>query len=334
VKRSDLIALLGGLAVAFPRAAIAQPASAMHTVGMLEPGGANDKAAALWRAGFEQQLRILGWSEGQNVRFRIVYANGDNRQIPSQAANLVKSAPDVILVAATAAILALGKQTQSIPLVFVRVTDPVGSGVVASLARPGGNITGFANGTDLSLVAKRMQLLKEIAPHLTRIALFYNAANLGANQSILEANQPDVQALAKSVGIETITFRLQGADDIPGIARLGAKRNTGLVILPNFVADVHRDAIIEIAARHHLPAAYYNDSYVKGGGLMAYGPNVLDIYRRAATYVDRVLRGAKPGDLPIQEPSKYDFAINLKTANALGLTVPQSLMIQANEVIK
>jgi len=299
----------------------------MRTIGVLN-GNANDEVEQASFLAFRQGLQALGWMDGQNVRFDLRYANANINRIPTLAAELVNLAPDAILSVTPSVIVVLKQRTRSIPIVFVRVSDPVSLGVVDSLARPGGNITGFTS-FDYPIGTKWLQLLKEIAPRITRVVLIFNPQNvatLGYRRSVKPA--------AKTAGISVTELQIGSMADIQRLADIGTEPRTGVIVLPDPFTLGHRAQIVRAAARRQLPAIYALPEFTASGGLMSYSPNFTEQFRQAASYVDRILRGAKPADLPIQNPTKYDLSINLKTAKALALTVPQSLLIQADEVLR
>lgn len=324
MKRRDFIALSGS-AMLWPSAAIAQ-AGGMRTVGVLDPNGLNTEQRRL--AAFRQGLAALGWTEGKKVQFAMRYANGEVARLPALAADLVSARPDAILAINSPSVLALRRLTHSIPIVFVSVTDPVGQGFVASLARPGGNITGFSN-YDFAMVSKWLQLLKEIAPRLARVVVLYDLM-----VSSYRGYISSIETAARSAKIEAIAVPVRDVADIQQIADLGRKPGTGLITLPSTATGNYRSEIIQLAARLKLPALYTTPLWTPVGGLMSYTDDPEADARRAASDVDRILRGTKPGDLPVENPIKYALSINLKTAQALDLTVPQSLLIQADEVIR
>lgn len=327
MKRRDFV-LSGGAALARVPPALAQSAGGMRTVGVLDPnlGKQEQPRIAAFRAG----LAALGWTEGRNVRFDIRYADGDLARLSSVAAELVNAAPAAILAINSPSVLALRSRTRSIPIVFVSASDPVSLGLVASLARPGGNITGFSN-YDSAMGSKWLQLLKEIAPNITRVVVLYDLKVPSYRGFV-----PSIDTAARSARIQVVALPIRTAEDIQQIAALGRKPGTGLIVLPsNATGDPgHRGQIISIAAHAHLPAIYATPLWTPIGGLMSYTDDPELDARRAASDVDRILRGVKPADLPVQNPIKYRLSLNLKTAKALGLTVPQSLLIQADQVIR
>ena len=327
MRRRDLITLLGGATIAWPSIAMAQQPAGVRKIGVLATA-ANDRALQARLAAFRQGLAARGWTEGQNVQFDTRYAGGDLQRFEIVATELVKSAPDAILAVSNGAVTPLKQRTRSIPIVFVGVIDPVGGGYVSSLSQPGGNITGFSM-YDVDFLTKMLQLLREIAPRTTRAGLAYFSTASWAGRAIRS-----IEAAVKSARIDAIELPLRSVNDFQRIARLGDEPDTSLIVFPSPFALVHRAEIVKLAARYRLPAIYGLPDFTPTGGLMSYNSNLTESFRQAASYVDRILRGAKPGDLPVQNPTKYTLSINLKTAKALGLTVPQSLLIQADEVIK
>jgi putative ABC transport system substrate-binding protein len=278
---------------------------------------------------FQQALQQLGWTAGRNVQVDIRWAGGDAREIRRHVGELVALAPDVILATGTAAMAPMLQATRTIPIVFNNVADPVGAGFVKSLARPGGNATGFIQ-FEYGLSAKWLETLKEIAPSLTRVAVLRDAAiTSGIGQFAV------IQSVASSLRVETSAIDVRDAGEIETeIADFARTGHGGLILTSSALAVVHRGSIIALAARHKLPAIFYRRGFVTDGGLMSYGPDLVDQYRRAAGYVDRILNGEKPADLPVQAPTKYELVINLKTAKALGLEVPPMLLARADEVIE
>jgi putative tryptophan/tyrosine transport system substrate-binding protein len=327
MKRREIIMLLGG-AVAWPLSARAQQSERMRRIGVLMNLAADDREGRARLAAFQQELQQLGWIDGRNARIDIRWGAGDAERYRTYAAELVALAPDVILAATTAAVLALKRTTPIAPIVFVGVIDPVGSGLVASLARPGGNATGFTL-FEYAIAAKWLELVKEIAPGVTRVAVLRDptiAAGIGQFAA--------VQTVAP-MNIELSAVGQQEADEIEqSIAGFAHGSNGGLIVTAGGFSVNHSDLIVALAARYKLPAVYPFRFFVTAGGLISYGPDPADPYRHAAGYVDRILKGEKPGDLPVQAPTKYELVINLKTAKALGLDVPATLLARADEVIE
>jgi putative tryptophan/tyrosine transport system substrate-binding protein len=316
--------------VAWPLAARAQQADRMRRVGVLEARAADDREGQARLAVFLQGLQELGWTDGRNVRIDYRWAAADADRYRIYAAELVALSPDVILSSASASVAALLQTTRTVPIVFVNVIDPVGAGFVARLARPGGNATGFTP-FEYSLSGKWLELFKEIAPNLTRIAILRDPAiATGIGQFAA------IQAMApSSSGVELSPIDVRDPGEIErDVAAFARESNGGLIVTASSGAIVHRELIIMLAARHRLPAVYPFRYFVTSGGLISYGPDPIDQFRRAAGYVDRILKGEKAADLPVQSPTKYELAINLKTAKALGLTMPPSLLARADEVIE
>ena len=321
IERRKFIAALGGSAFAWPLAARAQQADRVRRVGVLMNLAADDPEGQARIAAFLQGLQELGWTEGRNVRIDYRWHADDADRYRTYAAELVALAPDVILASSSASTAALQQATRTVPIVFAIVVDPVGAGYVASLARPGGNVTGFTL-FEYSLSGKWLELLKEIAPNLMRIAILRDPAIAsGIGQfAVIQAMAPP------SFGVELSPIDVRDAGEIErGVAAFARRSNGGLIVTASTGAVAHRELIIMLAARHRLPAVYFFRYYVTSGGLISYGPDPTDPFRRAAGYVDRILKGEKAADLPVQAPTKYELAINLKTAKALGLTVPPSL---------
>jgi putative ABC transport system substrate-binding protein len=330
MRRREFITLLGGAAVAWPRAAYAQQADRMRRVGVLLNRVADDPEEQARLAVFLQPLQELGWTDGRNVRIDYRWAAADANRSRAYAAELVALAPDVILAAGSQSTAALLQTTRTVPIVFVNVVDPVGAGYVARLARPGGNATGFS-GFEYSLSGKWLELLKEIAPNLTRIAILRDPAiAAGIGQFAV------IQAMASpSLGVELSPIDVRDGGEIErNIAALAREPSGGLIMTASTVTAVNFKLIIMLAARHRLPAVYPFRYFVTSGGLISYGPDPTDQFRRAAGYIDRILKGEKAADLPVQSPTKYELVVNLKTAKALGIIVPQTVLGRADEVIE
>jgi putative tryptophan/tyrosine transport system substrate-binding protein len=329
LKRREFITLLGG-AAALPLAARAQQAMRMRRIGVLMNQAADDPEAPPRVSAFAQGLQERGWIVGDNVRIDYRWGASDVDRFRRYAVELLALAPDVVLATASSIVGVLLQASRTVPIVFVATIDPVGSGFVASLARPGGNATGFI-AYEFSLSGKLLELLKEIAPAVTRVAVirdpFVPAGSAGFAA---------IQTVAPAFGVELTQVGVRDADEIEhGIKAFARGSNDGLIIVgPPSSLQVHRDLIITLAARHRLPAVYPVPYFVTSGGLISYGPNVVDQYRRAATYVDRILRGEKPADLPVQNPVKFALTINLRTAKALGLDLPATVLARADEVIE
>jgi len=329
MRRRDFISLIGSAAATWPLAAGAQQPEQVRRIGVMAPYAEDDKDAQVRNAAFLQGLQESGWTEGRNMRIDYRWGTGDVDLNRRNAAELVSLTPDVILAVGTPTLEPLQKATRTVPIVFVLAPDPVGTGYVKSLARPGGNITGFTT-FEYSIGAKWLELLKQIAPNVTRAAVFRDTTtSAGVGQ------WGAIQTAAPSFGMEAVPVNLRDAGEIEHDIAVFARTSNGAVIVPGSAAAViHRDLIITLAARYKLPAVFYERYFVTAGGLISYGPDFLDLFRRAAGYVDRILKGENPADLPVQAPTKYQLAINVKTAKALGLSVPDKLVALANEVIE
>ena len=329
MQRREFITLLGGAAVAWPLAARAQQREQMKRIGILLPATADDPVFQARLAAFYQELALLGWSIGRNVRIEPRWATANAAEIRRHAEELAALAPDVILATGDSTIPPLLQATRTVPIVFPLAGDPVGAGFVDNLARPGGNATGFML-FEYGMGGKWLELLKEIAPNLTRVAILRDPASPSQT-----AQFGAIRAVASSVSVEVIPVNVRDAGEIErAIADFARSPNGGLIPASSAVALRHRELIVTLAARHKLPAIYWERFFVTGGGLISYGPDLIDNYRRAAGYVDRILKGDKPADLPVQVPTKYELVINLKTAKALGLTIPPGLLARADEVIE
>src|SRR6266702_1834389 len=328
MRRRDFITLLGG-AVACPLAARAQQAERVRRVGVLMNLAADDTEGKARIAAFHQGLQEWGWTIGRNVRIDVRWDTGDADRNRRYAAELVALAPDVILASASAAMAAVQQTSRTVPIVFVNIIDPVGAGYVASLARPGGNATGFTP-FEYGLSGKWLELLKQIAPGVTRAAVLRDpAVGAGVGQFAI------IQAVAPSFGVELHPIDVRDPGEIEhAVVAFARLPNSGLIIVGAPSVVVHRHLIITLAARHRLPAVYPFAYFIRNGGLISYGPDTVDPYRRAASYVDRILKGEKPADLPVQAPTKYELVINLKTAKTLGLDVPPTVFARADEVIE
>jgi putative tryptophan/tyrosine transport system substrate-binding protein len=327
VKRRAFFTLLGG-AAAWPLAARAQQPNGIRRIGVLMGLAEDDPETRPRLAAFRQGLEKRGWWEGRNVRIEYRFAPASAR-VQVLAKELVALQPDVILANSTPVTAVLQRESGTIPIVFAVAADPIGSGFVASLPRPGGNITGVML-YEASVTGKWLAMLKEIAPSLVRVALVANPKTAAVDYYLHGA-----EAAAPSVGIELVPTLVENATDIErAIASFASAPNGALLVIPDVAALVHRDLIIALAARHRLPAVYYSRIFAAAGGLMSYGNDFVDVFRQAASYVDRILRGDKPADLPVQAATKFETIINLKTAKALGLTVPPGLLVAADEVIE
>ena len=327
MRRRAFIAGLGA-AVASPLTARAQRTGGMPMLGILMPGNESDQGRQLRLTAFRTALARLGWSEGNNLRIETRWGGEDPALFARYAAELVALSPNVLLCDGSATLEALQRQTRTIPIVFVTVGDPVGQGFVQSLARPGGNITGFS-AMDSSLAEKWLEMLTQIVPPVTRIVVLYNPATFG---------QLMIHSVEEAAPHFAITVRTAAVEDVAGIeaitAELAREQRGGMVVLPNAFTVSHRAAIIALAARYRVPAVYSFPYFTTDGGLMSYGVNVTDLHRRSAGYVDRILKGDKPGDLPVQRPVKFDLVINLKTAKALDVAIAPALLAAADEVIE
>jgi putative ABC transport system substrate-binding protein len=328
MRRREFITLVSSAVASRPLAARAQPAERVRRIGVLS----NSPADAAGQSGldaFQQGLQQLGWSDGRNVRIDVRWGENDADRDRKYAAELIALEPDALLAAGTLSVMALQKATRSVPIVFVRVSDPVGSGLVESLARPGGNTTGFMN-FEYNLSGKWLELLKQVAPQVTRAIVLRDAASPAAN-----AEFGALQAAAPALGVE-----LRPADPRDraaverSVAAFAAQPNGGMIVTPSATVSSNREVIVALASHHKLPAVYPYRFMVASGGLIGYGPDPLDMYRRAASYVDRVLKGEKPADLPVQAPTKFELVINMKTAKALGLAIPPGVLAIADEVIE
>jgi ABC-type uncharacterized transport system substrate-binding protein len=329
VKRRDFITLLGSAAAAWPLAARAQQGERMRRIGVLMNLAADDAEGQARIAEFLQGLQQLGWTDGSNVRVDYRWAAGDAGRFQRYAEELLAFAPDVILASATPSVQALQRATRTVPIVFVSVTDPVGAGFVQSLARPGGNTTGFLQ-FEFGLSGKWLELLKEVAPDVTR-AVVLRDPDVGTGTTQFAV----IQAMAPLLRVEVNPVNVRDPSEIRrALEAFARSSNGGLIVTASALAVRHRDLITMLAARHRLPAVYPFRYFVTASGLICYGPNELEQYRQATGYVDRILKGEKPADLPVQAPTKFELVINLKTAKALGLEVPPTLLARADEVIE
>jgi ABC-type uncharacterized transport system substrate-binding protein len=329
VRGREFITLLGGAAAAWPVAARGQQPERMRRIGVLVPYDENDPEAGRRLSALTQALADLGWTDGRNLRMYLRWHGGDTNRIPALAQELVGLQPDIILTGGTPQTIAVQRETRTIPIVFVNVGDPVATGLVAKLNQPDGNSTGFAN-NEAPLGGKWLELLSEIAPGLKRAAIMFNPDTAPAS-----AYMPSFESAARSLKVELVTAPVHSDVDIEtAIMALGREPRGGFAVIPDVFMVAHRAPIISAAARNNVPAVYGVSYFARDGGLLSYGPDPVDIIRRAATYVDRILRGAKPGDLPVQLPTKFEMVLNLKTAKALGLDVPPTLLARADEVIE
>ena len=329
MKRREFITLLGGTAATWPLAARAQQPAQMKRVGIVLPFAASYPEGQARIAAFQQTLAGLGWTEGANMRTEIRWSGSNADDIRKNALELIALAPDVILADGSPSVAALSQATRTVPIVFALVIDPVGAGYVKSLARPGGNVTGFMQ-FEYSVSGKWLELLKQIAPALTRAAVLRDPAiTSGIGQFAV------IQAAAPLLGIDVSPVNVREASEIENaVAGYAGSSNAGLIVTASALAVTHRELIIALAAKHKLPAIYFQHQFATEGGLISYGSDPVEQYRRAAAYVDRVLRGDKPIDLPVQAPTTYQLAINLRTARGLGLDVPPTLLARADQVIE
>jgi putative tryptophan/tyrosine transport system substrate-binding protein len=330
VNRRSFITLLGGAAAAWPLAARAQQGERVRRIGVLMPLAADDPEAQPRVNAFEQALQKLGWTEGSRLRIEYRLAGSDPGLIRAHAAEIVGLSPDVILANATPVLTAILRETSTIPVVFVQIIDPVSRGFVSSLARPGGNVTGFTN-FEFPMGGKWVEMLKEVAPAVTSVAVVSNPDTAPYGGPFFQ----QIRTSAISLAIEASEARVH---DVAGleraVAEIAAKSNGGLIVLPDIFTTVHRDTIIALTSLHRLPAVYPFRYFASRGGLISYGVDAVDLFRRSADYVDRILRGERAADLPVQAPVKYELVINLKTAKALGLEIPPSVLARADEVIE
>ena len=328
MRRREFVGLLGGAAT-WPLAVRAQQPERMRRIGVLMSTAEDDPESKARLAAFQQTLQQLGWTDGQNMRIEVRWPAGNSELLRKYAAELAALTPDVILASGGSVVSPLIQTTRTVPIVFTLTPDPVGAGFVHSLARPGGNVTGFTS-YEYGLSAKWLELLKQIAPSLKRAAVLRDSA-IPSGTGQFGA----IQALSPSFGMEAVPINVDDAGEMErDVASFARTSGGGLIVTGSALAVLHRDLIVMLASRHNLPAVYFQRLFITGGGLFSYGPDFIDQYRRAADYVNRILRGAKPGDLPVQAPTKYDLVINLKTAKALGLDIPPTLLARADEVIE
>ncbi len=329
MKRRDFITLLGGAAAAWPLAARAQ-SDRVRRIGVLMAYAESDPEGQAWVAAFREGLQKLGWTENTNVRIDYRWATAEVAQIRQQAKELVAQQPELILSSGSPTTLALVQQTRTLPIVFANLVDPIGQGFVASMSKPGGNVTGFAN-LEGSIIGKYLELLKEIAPRVTKVALFYNPETATFAHIYLDR----FRVAAESLGVKATTPQFRTMAELETIMAAQAREpNGGLIAMPDGFNTANRVPITSLAARYRLPAIYPTRPFADAGGLMSYGNVISDNYRRAASYVDRILKGERPSELPVQFPVKFELVVNLKTARALGLDVPLFLQQRADEVIE
>jgi putative ABC transport system substrate-binding protein len=326
MRRREFITLLGGTAAAWPLAARAQQVGKLPTIGFLGP--LSQSAMSPWTAAFVQRLRELGWIEGRTVAIEYRWGEGRDERFVEIAAEFVRLKVDVIVTGGTAAVIAAKQATSVIPIVFGTAGDPVGTGLVASLARPGGNVTGLSN-QSADLPGKRVDLLRQVVPGLRRLAIM---ANISSPIGVLEMNE--VQAAARTLGLDVVASEIRRAEDIaPAIDALKGRADA-LYVVTEALVNTNRIRLNTLALGARLPTLHGVRDYVEAGGLMSYGPNFPDLFRRAGEYVDKILRGAKPGEMPVEQPTKFDLVVNLTTAKALGLKIPESFLLRADEVIE
>jgi putative ABC transport system substrate-binding protein len=329
MRRREFIGLLGGAAAAWPLAARAQQARRMRRIAVLWNFSESDAEGQRRLTAFGQGMQQLGWTVGRDLRIDYRWSAENAEQIHKNVADVIALAPDVILVAGGRNLMALQRANRSIPVVFVSISDPVSGGFVESLARPAGNATGFST-EEYGMGGKRLELLRQIAPRLTRAAVLRDAANPGGSGQ-LDA----ILAVAPALGMEVTPIGVREADEIErGVTAFARSANGGLVVTSGILTAIHRELIVALAARHRLPAVYPGRYQVDSGGLISYGTDFSDQFRQAASYIDRVFKGEKPGEIPVQQPTKFELVINLKTAKALGLEVPPTLLARADEVIE
>jgi putative ABC transport system substrate-binding protein len=329
VKRRDFITLIGGVAVAWPLAARAQQIERMRRIGMLMNLAADDPESLRRITAFVQRLQQLGWTDGHNIRIDARWGAGDADRYRTLATELLALAPDVIVVATTSVTGVVRRATRTVPIVFVQVIDPVGGGFVDNLAKPGGNVTGFMQ-YEYAMSGKWLELLKEIVPQLTRVGVVRDPGDTSQIGQFAA-----IQSIAPSLGVTVTPISLHDAFEIErDVTAFARSANGGLIVPGSALATFNRTLIVTLAARNKLPVVYSNPVFVTDGGLMAYGPDRVDHYRLAAGYVDRILKGDKPADLPVQAPTKYELVINLKTAKSLGLDIPTTVLARADEVIE
>jgi putative ABC transport system substrate-binding protein len=331
MRRRDFITLLGGAAAAWPLAARAQQPVRTRRIAVLMAFGENDPLAKTYLSEFTQGLAELGWTNGSNLRMDVRWGAGNVERMRTSAKELLDLQPDVILAHGTPATAAFWRETRTIPIVFASVSDAVGEGFVASLPRPGGNATGFIS-QEAAMAGKLVELLTEIAPGVRRVAAIFNPdAAPGGGQFVL----PAIEAASRSFNLALITAPIHSDAEIETVtASLGREPGGGLVVPPDIFVESHRTHIILSAARSNLPAVYPDAAWARDGGLLSYGPSRADLFRRSAAYVDRILRGAKPAELPVQLPTKFEMVVNLKTAKAIGLTISETFLVRADEVIE
>jgi putative tryptophan/tyrosine transport system substrate-binding protein len=329
IRRRELIVTLGSAAAAWPLAVRAQQGERIRRIGVLLGFATNDPEPQSWVTALQEGLQKLGWSPGRNLRIDYRWAGGGEQRLPTYAAELVGMVPDVLFAAATPALAALHRETRTVPIVFAGVADPVAQGFVQSLARPGGDITGFTT-YEYSIASKWLELLKDTVPGTRRVAVIFHPDNPSQAQYVRA-----IEASAQSFGVQLTLAGVRNAAEVErAIDAFAQQPNGALIVLPSGPTIDHRDLIISMARRHRLPAVYAYRIFTMAGGFISYGIDLAETYRQAASYVDRILKGAKPGDLPVQLPTKFELVVNLKTAKALGLTIPEPFLQHADEVIE
>ncbi len=330
MRRREFITLLGGAAAAWPLAAHGQQGERMRRIGVLTAlADESDPEVKAWLKAFEDGLQRLGWEQGRNLRIDYRSASGDQQRLKTYASELVGAAPDALLAGALPALEALKRETRSLPIVFVQVSDPVKIGLVANLAHPGGNVTGFTT-FEHSIGGKWLELLRDTTPATRRVVVLFEPDN-ASQPPYVEA----IEASARSFGVQLTRAPVRNSAEVEhAIDAFAQQPNGGLIVVPTVNTIRHRDLIITLAARHHLPAIYPYRIFTTAGGFISYGIDLPDLYRRAASYIDLILKGAKPGELPVQLPTKFELVVNLKTAKALGLTIPEPFLQHADEVIE
>lgn len=326
MRRREFITLVA--VATWPLTGKAQQAGQMRRIGVQLDLPEEDSDAKVWLSSFQQELAKLGWDDGQNIKIEYRWAN-DIRDIKNNAAELVALAPALIVCRGSLALAALRTDTSTVPIVFIAVSDPVAQGVVSSLAHPGGNITGFTN-HEVAMYAKLVEVLRQVLPAMSRLAVVHDP-----NHPLAPVYYPAIEAAARSLGIQTVQASVRDAPEIESaINSFSIELNSGMIVMADNVTNIHRKLIVDLASQRHLPAVYQSRYFVTAGGLMSYGADVVDMFKRSASYVDRILRGAKPADLPVQAPTRFELIVNLKVAKALGLGLPQSFVATADEVIE